>query len=172
MARVAPRRDGARDLHFGKPPTTSLALTPCAQRYNSPESKTSPKARLTRRLTLSSRRRSLRQSIVDVSIIPETPRVGEAVTVTVTVRNDSPIAANIPVTLRFPSKDKQPEIRRPSRGTWYHGGRLLSPGARAIIRLAKRTFSVDGDQYAAVNALVHRGTACAGCQRWDCGYGY
>ena len=52
-------------------------------------------------------------SIVDVSITPETPRVGEAVTVTVTVRNDSPIAAKIPVTLRFPSADKQPETRRP-----------------------------------------------------------
>ncbi len=52
-------------------------------------------------------------SIVDVAVSPETPTVGEAVTIAVTVRNDGLVAARIPVTLHFPSSDKQPETRRP-----------------------------------------------------------
>ena len=52
-------------------------------------------------------------TIVDVAVNPEEPRVGEPVTITVTVRNDGRIAVNVPVTLHFPSSDKQPEIRRP-----------------------------------------------------------
>ena len=52
-------------------------------------------------------------TIVDVTVDPEEPRVGEPVTITVTLRNDGRIAANIPVTLHFPSSDKQPETRRP-----------------------------------------------------------
>ena len=51
-------------------------------------------------------------TILGIEVAPETPRVGEPVTITVTVRNDGPVAANIPVTLRFPSEDKQPETRR------------------------------------------------------------
>ena len=39
--------------------------------------------------------------------------MGEPVTITVTVRNDGPVAVRIPVTLRFPSEDKQPETRSP-----------------------------------------------------------
>ena len=52
-------------------------------------------------------------TILGIKVTPETPRVGEPVTITVAVRNDGPVAANIPVTLRFPSEDKQPESRRP-----------------------------------------------------------
>ena len=52
-------------------------------------------------------------TVLDISANPEAPRMGEPVTITVTVRNDGPVAANIPVTLRFPSDDKQPETRRP-----------------------------------------------------------
>ena len=52
-------------------------------------------------------------TILGIEVAPEAPRVGEPVTITVTVRNDGPVAANIPVTLRFPSEDKQPESRRP-----------------------------------------------------------
>ena len=51
-------------------------------------------------------------TILGIEATPETPRVGEPVTITVSVRNDGPVAANIPVTLRFPSEDKQPETRR------------------------------------------------------------
>ena len=52
-------------------------------------------------------------SIVDVSWIPERPVVGDPVRITVSVRNDGLLAANIPVTLHFPSGDRQPETRRP-----------------------------------------------------------
>ena len=52
-------------------------------------------------------------TVQDISASPEAPRMGEPVTIMVTVRNDGPVAANIPVTLRFPSDDKQPETRRP-----------------------------------------------------------
>ena len=52
-------------------------------------------------------------SIVDISWSPDSPVVGEPVRITVTVRNDGLVAANIPVTLHFPSGDKQPETQRP-----------------------------------------------------------
>ena len=52
-------------------------------------------------------------TIVDVTVDPEEPRVGEPVTIAVTLRNDGRIAASVPVTLHFPSSDKQPETRRP-----------------------------------------------------------
>ena len=52
-------------------------------------------------------------SIVDISWSPDPPVVGEPVRITVTVRNDGLVAANIPVTLHYPSGDKQPETRRP-----------------------------------------------------------
>ncbi len=52
-------------------------------------------------------------SIVSVNASPPEPVVGQAVTITVQVRNNGPVSANIPVTLHFPSADKQPESRRP-----------------------------------------------------------
>ncbi len=52
-------------------------------------------------------------TIVDVAVVPQTPSVGEPVAITVTVRNDGPVAANIPVTLHFPSADKRPVTRHP-----------------------------------------------------------
>ncbi|MCY4560531.1 MAG: hypothetical protein OXF79_30030, partial [Chloroflexi bacterium] len=52
-------------------------------------------------------------SIVEISWNPDSPVVGEPVRITVTVRNDGIVAANIPVTLHFPSGDRQPETRRP-----------------------------------------------------------
>ena len=52
-------------------------------------------------------------TILGIEVAPEAPRVGEPVTITVTVRNDGPVATRIPVTLRFPSEDKQPETRSP-----------------------------------------------------------
>ena len=52
-------------------------------------------------------------AIQGVSSRPASPVVGESVAITVTVRNDGPAAASIPVTLHFPSPDKQPETRRP-----------------------------------------------------------
>ena len=52
-------------------------------------------------------------AIADISVSPASAVVGERVTVAVSVRNDSPIPANIPVTLHFPPTDKQPETRNP-----------------------------------------------------------
>ena len=52
-------------------------------------------------------------SIVSIKASPADPVVGMPVTITVTVRNDGLISARIPVTLHFPSTDKQPETRRP-----------------------------------------------------------
>ena len=52
-------------------------------------------------------------TILDIALSPESPRIGEPVTITVKVRNDGRIAANIPVTLHYPSDERQPETRRP-----------------------------------------------------------
>ena len=52
-------------------------------------------------------------TILGIEVAPEAPRVGEPVTITVTVRNDGPVATRIPVTLRFPSAGRQPETRSP-----------------------------------------------------------
>ena len=52
-------------------------------------------------------------TIVDIAANPVAPSVGEPVSITVTVRNDGPIAANIPITLHFPSANKRPEIKNP-----------------------------------------------------------
>ena len=68
-------------------------------------------------------------TILGHSVDPEEPRVGEPVTITVTVRNDGRIAANIPVTLHFPSSDKQPETRRPR----------IAPGAASEVSFTWRT---------------------------------
>ena len=57
--------------------------------------------------------RLLIASIVDVVWSPNSPVVGEPVDITVTVRNDGPVATKIPITLNFPSGDRQPETRRP-----------------------------------------------------------
>ena len=52
-------------------------------------------------------------TILDIAVSPEAPRIGEPVTITVKVRNDGRIAANIPVILHYPSDEKRPETRRP-----------------------------------------------------------
>ena len=52
-------------------------------------------------------------TIVDIAANPVAPSVGEPVSITVTVRNDGPIAANIPITLNFPSANKRPETNSP-----------------------------------------------------------
>ena len=51
--------------------------------------------------------------IEEISINPELPVVGEPVLVSVAVRNESLVSANVPVTLHFPSARKQPETRKP-----------------------------------------------------------
>ena len=79
-------------------------------------------------------------TIMDVSVNPKEPRVGDPVAITVTVRNDGPIAASIPVTLHFPSSDKRPETthrRIDPRATGtiaftWHTGRY-QPGAQAFV---------------------------------------
>lgn len=52
-------------------------------------------------------------SIEGVTLTPESAVVGDPVTISVTVRNAGLFAANIPVTLHFPSTSKQPETRKP-----------------------------------------------------------
>ena len=68
-------------------------------------------------------------SIDDVVVSPRPAVVGEPVSIAVTVRNASVVAANIPVTLHFPSADKQPETRRPRVG----------PGATGVATFTWRT---------------------------------
>ena len=55
----------------------------------------------------------LNASIVSISASPSAPVVGQPVSITIWVRNDGAVSANIPVTLHFPATDKQPETRRP-----------------------------------------------------------
>jgi uncharacterized membrane protein len=79
-------------------------------------------------------------TIVDVSVYPEAPRVGEPVRVTVAVRNAGSVAANIPITLHFPPGGRQPETRKP-RGDPGQTGTVTfdlitshyQPGAHAFV---------------------------------------
>ena len=92
-------------------------------------------------------------SIESFSIDPQMPVVGEAVLVSVAVKNEGILPANIPVTLNFPSNNKQPETRKPraepgetvhANFTWRTGNyqpgnhefRVEAPGA-------ERTFTVN-----------------------------
>jgi len=68
-------------------------------------------------------------TIVDVAVNPEEPRVGEPVTITVTVRNDGQVAANIPVTLHFPPGGRQPDSKKPR----------VEPGAVGAVSFTWRT---------------------------------
>ena len=52
-------------------------------------------------------------AIVDVAAYPEFPSVGEPVSITVTVRNDGPVATRIPITLHFPPGGRQPDSKKP-----------------------------------------------------------
>ena len=75
-------------------------------------------------------------SIVGIAAEPSPAVAGQPVSIAVTVRNDGPVAASIPVTLHFPSDDKQPETRRPriAAGPDCRGSLLY--GAPAIMRPA------------------------------------
>ena len=95
-------------------------------------------------------------AIESISTSPQTPMVGEPVTITVTVRNDGPIAANIPVTLHFPSDDRQPETRRPYLApgevgtaifTWRTGN--YAPGSHSFLVEA----GAETGQHFAVNLI-------------------
>ncbi|MCE2501126.1 MAG: hypothetical protein J4G13_09715, partial [Dehalococcoidia bacterium] len=68
-------------------------------------------------------------TILEISTVPEAPVVGQAVDISVLVRNDGPIASNIPVTLHFPPTDKAPETRTPR----------AAPGATATANFTWRT---------------------------------
>ena len=68
-------------------------------------------------------------TILDIAVSPEAPRIGEAVTITVKVRNDGPVAARIPVTLRFPPGGRQPETR----------SHRIDPGAPGEVSFTWRT---------------------------------
>ena len=64
----------------------------------------------------------LAATITRVWATPDAPMVGTPVKIMVAVRNDGPVAVNVPVTLHYPSADKQPETRRPP----------VAPGETAI----------------------------------------
>ena len=68
-------------------------------------------------------------TILDIAVSPEAPRVGEPATITVTVRNDGRIAANIPVTLHFPPGGRRPETQSPR----------IDPGVTETIAFTWRT---------------------------------
>ena len=59
---------------------------------------------------------SLAATITRVRATPDAPMVGTPVEIVVAVRNDGPVAVNVPVTLYFPSDGKLPETRRPRIG--------------------------------------------------------
>ncbi len=92
-------------------------------------------------------------SIAGITNDPELPVVGEPVLVSVAVRNEGILPANIPVTLHFPSNNKQPETRRPhaepgetvhANFTWRTGN--YQPGNhefRVEAPAAERTFTVN-----------------------------
>lgn len=90
--------------------------------------------------------------IENVEVSPESAVVGDPVEITVTVRNEGIVAANIPTTLRYPSERRQPETRKPHTGpgetnsatfTWRTSS--YKPGNhqfRVEVPGAERTFSV------------------------------
>ena len=55
-------------------------------------------------------------SIAAISWVPPAPVVGDAVSIKVEISNNGKQASSAPVTLHFPSEDKQPETRRPRIG--------------------------------------------------------
>ena len=68
-------------------------------------------------------------TIETISTYPFSARVGDRVEITVVVRNDGPISAYIPVTVYFPSSDRQPETRSP----------LTQPGSSSVASFRWRT---------------------------------
>ena len=74
-------------------------------------------------------RAPLAAAITNISSTPDAPMVGTPVEITVAVRNDGPVAVNVPITLHYPSADKLPETRRPR----------VAPGETALARFEWRT---------------------------------
>ena len=110
-----------------------------------------PKSELRRRLSQPGLPGFPNLSIGSISWRPAAPVVGEAVEITVEISNNGPRAGSLPVTLHFPSDDKQPETRRPrvaggsnttANFTWRTGRyapgtysfRIESPEHEPIIR--------------------------------------
>ena len=127
-------------------------------------------------------------TIADVTVSQASAVVGEAVTIAVAVRNDGRVAANIPVTLHFPSDDKQAETRKPWADpgetvvvtfTWRtsryepgsHAFRVAVPGAerRFTAALVAPTPRVDVEIVGI--ASNPNGHGDAGRTGGDCGYG-
>ena len=76
----------------------------------------------------------LTQPLIDVTIAgisasPEGAMVGALVEIAIAVSNDGAFAVNVPITLHYPSADKQPETRRPR----------VDPGETAIATFEWRT---------------------------------
>ena len=76
-------------------------------------------------------------TIETISTYPFSARVGDSVEITVVVRNDGPISAYIPVTVYFPSSDRQPETRSP----------LTQPGSTSVASFRWRTSNFKPGEY-------------------------
>ena len=76
-------------------------------------------------------------TIETISTHPTPARVGDSVEVTVVVRNDGPISANIPITIYYPSSHRQPETRSP----------LTQPGSTSVARFRWRTGNFEPGHY-------------------------
>ena len=75
--------------------------------------------------------------IETISTYPFSARVGDRVDITVVVRNDGPISAYIPVTVYFPSSDRQPETRSP----------FTQPGSSSVASFLWRTGNFEPGKY-------------------------
>ena len=85
-------------------------------------------------LTAANLHLQLTQPLIDVIIAgisasPEGAMVGALVEIAIAVSNDSAFAVNVPITLHYPSADKQPETRRPR----------VDPGETAMATFEWRT---------------------------------
>ena len=76
-------------------------------------------------------------TIETISTHPFSARVGDSVEITVVVRNDGPISAYIPVTVYFPSSDRQPETRSP----------FTQPGSSSVASFRWRTGNFEPGEY-------------------------
>ena len=76
-------------------------------------------------------------TIETISTHPFSARVGDSVDITVVVRNDGPISAYIPVTIYYPSSDRQPETRSP----------LTQPGSTSVVSFRWRTSNFEPGEH-------------------------
>ena len=111
-------------------------------------------------ITLNLLEPTISASITGFSAYPEFPVVGDAVEISVAVKNEGILPANLPVTLHYPSGIKQPETRKPraepgetvfANFTWRtgryepgnHAFRVAAPGVDRTFTVALAAPAVD-----------------------------